>query len=294
MKDGKIRIAVWNIYGPTHGTKSPASAEKIRSFQEEVKPDIAFYLEAPDKNTEPIPDPEKGINKNWDTAIWCPSEGGNPRGILAVKYKKNDAESNEMLSIEEIDVTEGDKEDKKGRTALGIKIRFDDKKIKSDDNEILRILAVWTTPDTSSKSQSAYFNTLSDILDKYKPPRSEFFDDKDVLRVVAGDTNVNLSARAQSEKQNNQTDNCKTFHEKITALAGQCKSGPRKSGLQLCDKTGLQENTLHKGDLYYRCDLLMSSDDEKILSPSLGKFGYADDFKSDHRPIIFEVPVPSR
>ena len=55
MKDEKIKIAVWNIYGPTHGTKSPASAEKIKSFQEEVKPDVAFYLEAPDKDIPPDP-----------------------------------------------------------------------------------------------------------------------------------------------------------------------------------------------------------------------------------------------
>ena len=276
MKDGKIKIAVWNIYGPTHGTRSPASAEKIKSFQEKVNPDIAFYLEAPDKNTAPIP--AEKINNDWDNAFWSPSEEGNPRGILAVKYK---SESNENLSIEEIKLKEDDPKNKKGRTALGIKISL-------GSNKILRILGVWTSPDSSSKSQSAYFNTLSDILDKYKT-HSDFFDDQagyDVLRIVVGDTNVNLSACAQNEKQNNQTDNCKTFREKIEALAGRSEYG-----LQLCDKPGLQENTLLKGDLYYRCDLLMSSDNGKILSPSLGNFGYSDGFKSDHRPIIFEVSV---
>ena len=281
MKDGKIKIAVWNIYGPTHGTKSPASAEKIKTFQEEVKPDIAFYLEAPDKNTEPIP--EKEINQNWENAIWRPAEDGNPRGILAVNYTKCDDESNEKLSIEEIELEGNVPEDKKGRTALGIKIKL-------GDTEIFRILGVWTTPNTSSKSQSAYFNTLSDILDKYKTC-SKFFDNKDVLRVVVGDTNVNLSARAKDEKQENTTDNCKTFREKITTLAEQCKSGKSNSGLQLYDSVELRENTLLKGELYYRCDLLMSSNNKKILSASLGKFGYVDDFKSDHRPIIFEVSL---
>lgn len=281
MKDGKIKIAVWNIYGPTHGTRSPASAEKIKSFQEEVKPDVAFYLEATDKDTPPIP--EEKVNKNWDRAFWICSEKGNPRGILAVKYRKCGDESNEKLSIEEIKLEGNNPENKKGRTALGMKIKF-------GDTEILRILGIWTTPNTSSKSQSAYFDTLSDILDKYKT-YSEFFDDKDVLRVVVGDTNVNLSARAKEEKQENPTDNCKTFREKITTLAGQCKSGKSNSGLQLYDGVELRENTLLKGDLYYRCDLLMSSNNKKILSAFLGKFGYIDDFKSDHRPIIFEVSV---
>ena len=313
MKDGKIKIAVWNIYGPPPGKQFEKTAHKIKAFQDEVHPDIAFYLEAPERKIESLPGrnlnamragkskPERKIEslpgvdpRCWKKTFWVGTgQQGNPRGILVVCYDKD------------IRIEEERPKNPMGGTALGIRVY-------SDETELLRILGVWTTPSQKSNSQTVYLETLEQIMSDYDKMKFFSSSPRDPVCIVVGDTNVNLLAAAKSETEIKETRRCLINR---TELLENDRGFAKKHSFSLYDDPPLNQNTLKKNGKWYRCDLLFVSDKDKIVSAELGNLtytykaelgnltytykdeerkGYEEVVGSDHRPIIFEVSVADR
>lgn len=303
MEKEKIKIAVWNIYGPTYvKDSSPKTAQKIECLEREVDPDIAFYLEAPDGTTKPLPD-KFGCRKLPFYWVGADAENKNPRGILVVDYtnthKSLTSEDAKTLKVTVIkEVAHG--------TGIGIQLAWEcGKELKP----FLRIIGVWTTPPRGKNRQNNYFESLTKILQECK----DVFLNAEIPCIVVGDTNLNLSSGAPSEAElNEEPAECKENREK------RFKSLNDDFGLRLFPDAFLQEkpdfdqfrqNTLQKTVtithpdqtkqkqiLWYRCDFMLVSEGVKIESANLGKWKYEENgkeiCKSDHRPIIFEVSVP--
>ncbi len=257
MRDGKIKIGVWNIYGPTQGEHSPASKRKIEAFQNEENPDIAFYLEAPKGSS---------VNPKWEEKYpWVCAD--NPRGILVVHQ---DGITQKITQVKEAE----------GMTAIGINLQHKE----GDKEKNLRVIAVWTHPAEKSKSQQTYLDSLKNILQYYKKNR---FIEPQIPCVVVGDTNVNLAAGAAGMNDDSE----KTVTSRCKENLRQINSFKDEFGLMLYHD-GISQNTLIKNSLWYRCDLMLISENLKIESAHLGKNYYSDNCKSDHRPIIFEISFP--
>ena len=282
-KNNLIRITVWNPLGGGSGEHCPTTARKIKAFQQENNPHIAFYLEAPHGGMDPLPNPD--ISKSWRQSFWCGKEIGNPKGILAVEY---DSCGNE-IKVTDVKPAEG-------KTALGLEVTC--------NGDVFRIIGVWTSPKKGKSSrpprcdcrkkdgdptQALYFDVLADILQHY---RDIDFLNPGVPCIVAGDTNVNLSADARHQEEI-----CAgTCQANIDGLKELCKKFGLSFPLPLSKTlSGAALNTLHdKGRGWYRCDLMMVSDPSLQVSARLGKPTYEDDcgkIKSDHDPIIFEISV---
>ena len=324
MAKNGIRIAVWNLRGPTSGEKSRFTAHKINDFQikylrkKKKDPiDIALFLESREGTEERLPGIdvscwEKGIkipSKNeYKSSVWVPgrrNQRNYPKGILLVNYSK-ELEIN-LFCDEDGTITEHDLfpiEAANCRTAIGFSVR-----LKCDPSqEVLRVLCIWSLPEPDavtgkvSTLQETYFTVLSNILHYYKA--NHFFASK-VPCIVLGDTNVNLSSGADSQSCI-KTENCKIkLHDQekqdtascIKKLADECdlseplnlSSDPHYSSPPL--------NTLEHCGSWCRCDLMMISKSaienaangkKKLRSAYLGDF---DREKSDHCPIFFEVSV---
>lgn len=284
MSENTIKIAVWNIYGPPPGKQFEKTAHKIKAFQDEVHPDIAFYLEAPEGKIESLP----GIDPRcWKKTFWVGTgQQGNPRGILAVQYN-NAPEIKDSVQVE-------------GAVGLGLELAY--------GTERIQVIGVWT--------QLPYFESLKNILHEC---RKAGFLKPDIPCIVVGDTNLNLSARAEAEDELKEEDSeCMDNRKKILSLAGNpddpsCVPDGEHFGLALFPDADEQKKTLFPGlmqntwrskdaeSLWFRCDLMLVSSRVKIVSAELGRLtclykdeerkGYEEVVGSDHRPIIFEVSL---
>ncbi|MBQ7209218.1 MAG: hypothetical protein IJS01_15590 [Lentisphaeria bacterium] len=150
--------------------------------------------------------------------------------------------------------------DPRNPTALGIEVFYKEK-------AFLRVLGVWTLPD--------YMENLRGIVEKYRAFLTEK-EESGVLGVMAGDTNVILSPGYDKDDRNRQ--------EIEASLPGK---------LRIVDGN-VGGPTLLKEGKWFRCDLLVASDERNLAKAVLGQRPKdkvtGGDF-SDHLPIIFEVPV---
>ena len=273
---GKIKIAVWNICGPARGENYPDSARKINRLQDNINPDIALYLEAPEKNW-------LGVKSGtWKGKPFWAGTGmeGNPKGILAVCYNENLRIVEEKLSHST------------GKTAIGLTVFF-------GETEILHLLGVWTTPFQDNKTQEIYLDTLKHILADCH--ESGFLKADAVPCIVAGDTNVNLDSE-NGQKQNTK-EKCIARREPLAKFLNgyglTLLNHPDIFTHRQYEKDKETKKIIEESQSFFQCDLLMvsntmlkDSEPPNIEPISLGHSveHISKEFEkwgSDHLPLFF-------
>ena len=301
-----IRVAVWNLRGPSYLKKSSKkTAAKIDYFAQAVQPDLAFYLEAPVGTVEPLPriigsrycwvgpDPEHGNlqgsligHAKEQPDAWAMEYSGNPKGILAVRHTNSPE-----VSVEDVQYTDPRGA---GKTAMKVDLLL--------GGRPLRIIAVWMTPANTSQ-QKDFIDCLKEALAKFMKP------EENVPCIIAGDTNVNLDSQNAAPNGENSPEDCLTRREQFVL-------GPLSQyGLTLLNPPGVfthrkyeQEKKTGKiiHQSFFQCDLLMASHELvnasgaeaitlRVLSMGGRPEGLGEEFErwgSDHLPLIFEISVP--